>query len=185
MPPRIFHQVRPKWFLSLWYVRRKLCTYLASGLALSLNGPNRADGMFGANRARILCVQNKISTISKWNKSCTYLAPTLTLHPNVPKQDSTWPKSPRSYIGCIQNDLWAYGTLDAKHAPILRQYKNYLQTEWNEHPLEPRHIGVPSGACKIISRPMVCSPQTMHLSYVKISTFSKRTESSFHFSRVT
>jgi hypothetical protein len=29
-----YHWVRPKWFLSLWYVHRKPCTYLASRLAL-------------------------------------------------------------------------------------------------------------------------------------------------------
>jgi hypothetical protein len=69
-----FHQVRPKWFPSLWYVRRKLCIYVASKLALSPNilklasawassprstigcGHNNfwAYGTFGANRARIL-----------------------------------------------------------------------------------------------------------------------------------
>jgi hypothetical protein len=37
-----FCRVRPKLFVSLWYVPCKLCTYLASRLALSLNGPNRA-----------------------------------------------------------------------------------------------------------------------------------------------
>jgi hypothetical protein len=37
-----FHQVRPKQFISLWYIQCKLCSYLASRLALSLNGPNRA-----------------------------------------------------------------------------------------------------------------------------------------------
>jgi hypothetical protein len=36
-----FHRVHPKLFLSLWYVRCKLCTYVASRLALSPNGPNR------------------------------------------------------------------------------------------------------------------------------------------------
>jgi hypothetical protein len=38
-----FHQVRPKHFLMLWYIWHKLCTYLASRLALSLNGLNRAS----------------------------------------------------------------------------------------------------------------------------------------------
>jgi hypothetical protein len=33
-----FHRVHPKRFSSLWYIRRKPCTYLASRLALSLNG---------------------------------------------------------------------------------------------------------------------------------------------------
>jgi hypothetical protein len=69
-----FHSVRLKQFLSLWYVRRKPCTYLASGLALSPNGPKWdstwptsprsfigcvwnnfwAYGMFGANRAPVV-----------------------------------------------------------------------------------------------------------------------------------
>jgi hypothetical protein len=38
-----FHRVRPKLFLSLCYVRRKPCTYLASRLALSLDGLKQAS----------------------------------------------------------------------------------------------------------------------------------------------
>jgi hypothetical protein len=69
-----FHWVPPILFSSLRYVRRKPCTNLASRVALSPNGPNRAStwasspwspiecvqndfyayGMFGANRAPIL-----------------------------------------------------------------------------------------------------------------------------------
>jgi hypothetical protein len=37
-----FHWVRPKLFMSLWYVLCKTCTYLVSRLELSPNGPNRA-----------------------------------------------------------------------------------------------------------------------------------------------
>jgi hypothetical protein len=37
-----FHRVRPKLFMSLWYVQCKPCTYLASRLALSPNRPNQA-----------------------------------------------------------------------------------------------------------------------------------------------
>ena len=55
----------------------------------------------------------------------------------------------------------------------------------NELPLEPRHLGEPSGTSKMISEPMVRSAQTMHLSGVKNSTISKRTEMSFHLSLVT
>jgi hypothetical protein len=70
-----FHWVRPKRFMRLWYVWNKPCTYLASRLALFLNGLNRAStwassprntirfvqndfwscGTFGTNRAPILC----------------------------------------------------------------------------------------------------------------------------------
>jgi hypothetical protein len=39
-------------------------------------------------------------------------------------------------------------------------------------------LGVPSGASKTISEPMVRSMQTVHLSYVKISTIPKLTEHS-------
>jgi hypothetical protein len=89
-----YHQVRPKWFLSLWY---------------------------------------------DWRKLCTYLAPTLTLSPNRPKKI----------------------------------------------PHDPRHLGVLSGASKIISEPVVRSAQIMYQSCVKISTISKRSESSFHLSLIT
>jgi hypothetical protein len=37
-----------------------------------------------------------------------------------------------------------------------------LQMDRNELPLEPRHLGVPSGASKMIYEPMVCLAQTVH-----------------------
>ena len=46
----------------------------------------------------------------------------------------------------------------------------------NVLPLELHHLGVPSGASKTISVPMVRSAQTVHLTYVKVSTISKWTE---------
>jgi hypothetical protein len=70
-----YYQLRPKRFLSLWYIWCKPCTYLAPTLKMSPNGSKRdstwptspmsfircvqnyfwAYGMFGANRAPILC----------------------------------------------------------------------------------------------------------------------------------
>ena len=38
-----FHRMRPKLFPSLCYIWRKPCTYLASRLALSPNGPKQAS----------------------------------------------------------------------------------------------------------------------------------------------
>jgi hypothetical protein len=55
----------------------------------------------------------------------------------------------------------------------------------NELPLEPRHLGVPSGASKMISDPMVCLAQTMHLSCSNTNAISERTETRFHLSRIT
>jgi hypothetical protein len=55
----------------------------------------------------------------------------------------------------------------------------------NEILHDPHHQGVSLGVSKIISKPMVRSAQTEHISCAKISTILKRTESSFHFNLVT
>jgi hypothetical protein len=120
-----------------------------------------------------------------WCKLWIYLAPILTLSPNALKRDSTWPISPRSSIGCIQNDFWAYGTFGANRAPILNQDYHSIQTDRNELPFEPHHLGVPSGAAKMFSEAMVQLPQTVHLSCTETNTVSKRTETCFHLSLVT
>jgi hypothetical protein len=78
-----------------------------------------------------------------WCKPCTSLPTILALSPNGLKQDSAWPTSPRSSIECVQNDFWAYGTFGANRATILPQDYHYLQIDWIELPLEPRHLGVP------------------------------------------
>jgi hypothetical protein len=49
-------------------------------------------------------------------------------------------------------------------------------------PASPR---IPSGVYKLIFEPMALSLQTMHLSCVKISTFSKQSETSLHLGLVT
>ena len=80
-----YHRVRPKRYLSLWYI---------------------------------------------WSKPCTYLALTLTPSPNGP----------------------------------------------NEIPHDPRQLGVPSGASKTISKPMLRLAQIVLLSYINTNSISKRTE---------
>jgi hypothetical protein len=140
----------------------------------------------------------KISTISKrtetrfhlrlwyvWCKLWIYLAPTLTLSPNGPKRYSTWPTLPRSSIRCVQNDFWVYGTFGANRAPILNQDWHHFQTIRNELPFDPRHPGVPSGASKTISKPMVCLAQTMLLSCTEANTISKRRERRFYMTHIT
>jgi hypothetical protein len=54
-----FHRVCPKWFFSLWYIRHKPCTYLASRLALSPspNGPKQYSTWATSARSIIGCVQ--------------------------------------------------------------------------------------------------------------------------------
>jgi hypothetical protein len=60
-----------------------------------------------------------------------------------------------------------------------------LQTDPNELPHDPHHIGVQLRAPKMISEPMVRLAQTVHLSCVEINTFSKQTKVSFHLIHIT
>jgi hypothetical protein len=55
----------------------------------------------------------------------------------------------------------------------------------NEISPDPRYLGVPSGASRMMFEPMVRSMQNVHLSWVKNSPISKWTELNFHLSLVT
>jgi hypothetical protein len=76
---------------------------------------------------------------------------------------SSWTSSPGGSIECVQNDFGTYGTSSTNHAPILHRHKHRLQTERSEIPHDPSHLGVPSGASKMISEQMVRLAQTLHL----------------------
>jgi hypothetical protein len=128
-----YNQLRPKWFLSLWYVRQKLCSYLAPRLTLSPNGPKQASTWHTLPRSTIRCAQKPFPW--PWyiqRKPCTYLASRLKLSPNGLKRAFAWSTLPRSTIRCIQNDVKVYGTLGASHAPILHQDWHYPQTDQND-----------------------------------------------------
>jgi hypothetical protein len=55
----------------------------------------------------------------------------------------------------------------------------------NKIPHDPHHLRVSSGASKMISEVVVRSAQTVHLSYIKVSTISNQTEVIIHYSMVT
>jgi hypothetical protein len=55
----------------------------------------------------------------------------------------------------------------------------------NELPLEPRQLGVPSGASKMISDPMVRLVQAVHLSCSNTNIIMEQTEMRFHMSHIT
>ena len=42
----------------------------------------------------------------------------------------------------------------ANHAPIFSRHLDYLQTDRNEIRHDPHHLGVPSGASKMIFEPI-------------------------------
>jgi hypothetical protein len=131
----VFHWVHPKWFSSLWYVWRKSWTCVSSRLALSPNGPKRAATWASSPRSTIACIKNDfLSLWYDWRKSCTYIAPTLTLSPIGPKQDSSWPKQvPSDASMMIFKPM-----VCAAQTAHLSCIKNYLQTDSNKRPLEPR-----------------------------------------------
>jgi hypothetical protein len=58
-------------------------------------------------------------------------------------------------------------------------------TKRTEHSLEPNHLGVPSGASKMISELVVCLAQTEHLSCTDSNIVSKDKEERFHMTYVT
>jgi hypothetical protein len=91
-----------------------------------------------------------------WRKPCTYLALTLTISPNVPKWDSTWPTSPRRSIGCVQQWFLSVWYVRRKPCTYLASRLVLSPNGRNKHPHVPRHLGVPFGASKTISKPMVC-----------------------------
>jgi hypothetical protein len=174
-------RVRPKQFLSLWYVRRKPCSYLAPTLTTS---PNRLkwDSTWSTSpRNSIGCVQNyfeplvrstqtmhlsciKISTISKWTKRSFQLS--LVTYQGVSSSSSKMISEPKVrlvqivHLSCIQMDR-------------------------NGIPHDSSHVGVPFGVSKMISEPMIRSVQKVQLSCVKINTISKQTKRSFQLSLIT
>jgi hypothetical protein len=83
------HRVHPKWFMSLWYVRRKLCSYIASRLALCLNRPKRASTWSTLPRSTIGCVQNDFCAYGTFG---TNRAPILHWHYHCLQMD--WNKIP-------------------------------------------------------------------------------------------
>jgi hypothetical protein len=92
-----FHPMRPKQFLRLWYVRCKLCTYLASRLALSLNGLKRVSTWASSSSNSIGCIKNYFLAHGMFTES-VHISRTYTntvskrtemrfeFHPVLPKQ---------------------------------------------------------------------------------------------------
>jgi hypothetical protein len=69
--------------------------------------------------------------------------------------------------------------------PYLAPTLTLSQNGQNEISHDARHLGVASGASKMIFEPMVCLAQTVHLSCLMICNISKQTEMSFHLSLTT
>ena len=154
----------PKWFLRLWCIRRKLCTYLELKLTLSPNRPKR-DSIWhshlrvlsGASKliyehmvrsmqiVHLSCI--KISSISKQTKPSFHLSLFIYEFQQV---------CPKWFLRlwCIRHKLSTY------LAPKLILSPNGQ----NKIPSDTCHLGVPSGASKLIFKHMVCLASRLGLS---------------------
>ena len=171
--------MRPKRYLSLWYIWRKPFTYLALTLTPSPNGPSDIPNdphhlgvPSGASKTisepmvrRAQTVHRscfKIRTISKRNETSFHLSFVTTEYHRV--------RSKR-YLS-----LWYIWRKPCTYVALtLTPYPNGP----NEVPHDPCHLGVPSDASKMIFEPMLRSAQTMHLSCTNTNTISKWTERDF------
>ena len=116
-----YHRVRLKWFLSLWCIRRKPCTYLLTKLTVSKWTEARFH-MTHIIKELYQVRPNWFLSISYVPcKPCIYLASRLALSPNRPNWAFTWAPWPRSTIGCVQYGFLSYGELGANRAPILHR----------------------------------------------------------------
>ena len=116
-----YHRVRLTWFLSLWCIRRKPCTYLLPKLTLSLNEPKQ-DSIWHIIKELYQVCPNWFLSISYVPcKPCIYLASRLALSPNRPNRASTWASSSRSTNRCVKNGFLDYGALSTNYAPILHR----------------------------------------------------------------
>jgi len=114
-----YHRVRLKWFLSLWCISRKPCTYLLPKLTLSLNELKQDSIWHVIKELYQVCPNWFLSLSYVPCKPCIYLASRLALSPNTQNRAFTSAPLPRSTIGCVQNGFLSYGALGAHSAPIL------------------------------------------------------------------
>jgi hypothetical protein len=81
-----YHQVPQKRFMSLWYIWRKPCTYLAPTLTLSPNGLKRDSTWPSSPTSSIGCIQNNFWACGTFGANC---APICTYTNTVSKQTET------------------------------------------------------------------------------------------------
>ena len=171
--------------MSLWYVRLKPCTYLASRLALSPNGPKWASTwlhhLVVPSSASKMISESMVCRAQTMHLSCT---DTNT----ISKQ-----KEVRFHMTHITYEFhrvrqkWFLSLWFVRHKPCTYPASRLAlcPNGQNELPLERCHLVVPSNASKTISEPMVRLVQTMHLSCTETNTISKWKEVKFHMTHVT
>jgi hypothetical protein len=177
---------RPKWFSSLWYVHPIRRSYLAPRLTLSLNRPKGASTWPTSPTSSIGCNQNDFRA---------YSCSVQTVHQSC-VEINTISKQIKMRFHLTDPPHHGGPLGAAKKIPcpwyIRRKPCSYLAPRLivspsgpSELSLDPRHLEVPLGAPKMISKPIAGSEQMGHLSCIEISTISKETKTSFHLTHIT
>jgi hypothetical protein len=90
----------------------------------------------------------------------------------------------QEYLPVHLNNFWACGMYGTNHAPIMHRNKLYLKKDRMEILHDPRHLGVPSGASKIIFEAVLRVVQIVDLSCTETNNISKSTETRFYMTHV-
>jgi hypothetical protein len=125
------HRVRPKWFLSLWFVWRKLCSYLASGLALSPTRPRRPSTWSSSPRSTIGCVQIDFCAYGTFGAN---RAPILHWHYHCHQMD--WNEIPHDQ--CLLKDSSGASKMISKPTVRSAQPCTYLASRLALSPNKPK-----------------------------------------------
>ena len=107
-----YHWVRLKWFLSLWCIRRKPCTWLLLKLTLSLNEPKQDSIWHTSSRSYIRCILIDFWAYRMFHaKPCIYLASRLALSPKQTQEYQIVRPKLFLRLWCIRRKLCTYFAL--------------------------------------------------------------------------
>jgi hypothetical protein len=148
-----------QWFLSIRYVRFKPCTYLASKLALSPNGPKQASTCASLPRSPIGCIHNDFWAYGTFSQPM--------------------------HLSCTDTNTVSERTEMRLHMTHVTKVFYQVCQKWFSSLCYVWGKPCTYLASKMISKTMVRLAQTMHQSCKNSNTVSKRTKMRFHMTHVT
>jgi hypothetical protein len=165
--------------MSLWYVWRKPSTNLAPTLTLSQNRLKRDSTWPTSPRSFIECHQYYF-----W-AYCTYICIDTSTMSKRNKTRFHTTHVTYEFHRVRSNLFMSLWYVLCKLCTYLVSRLALSPNGPNRAPPGPRHVGVPSGASKMIYKPMVCLMQTKHLSCTNANIVSKPIETRFYMTHVT
>jgi hypothetical protein len=212
--------------MTLWYILRKSCSFLAPTLTLSRNRSKRDSTRPTSTKSSIWCLQYYFRAYSTFDANRAPIMhqglycletdrsklPLVPRHLGVPSSASKMISMPMVcsvqtvQLSCTDINTiskWTKMKFHTTHTtyefhwvrPQLFMSLWYLQCKPctylvsrlalspngpNRAPPDPRHLGVPSCASKMVYEPMVRLTQIEHLSWTDANNVSKQIRTRFH-----